>query len=47
MRDLKYLQTFVEAIIIHVPIDIKILPSHQGELCFWMLIRSIIRVIAG
>lgn len=39
-------QTFIEAILIHSPIHVEVLPGHQGELCLRMLIRTIIRVIA-
>lgn len=39
------LLTLVEAIIIHGPIHVQILSSHKRELCFRMLIWSIVRVI--
>lgn len=37
--------TFIEAIVIHVSIDVQILSSHKGEFCFRVLIWSIIWVI--
>lgn len=39
-------QTFVKAILIHCPVNIEVLPCHQGELCLRMLIRPIVRIIA-
>lgn len=39
--------TFVESIIIHVSIHIQIFSSHQGELCFGILIWSIVGIITA
>lgn len=39
--------TLVEAIVIHVSVDVEVLPGHQGELCFRVLIGSIIGVVAA
>lgn len=40
-----HLFTFIKPIVVHVPINVQILPHHKGELCFWMLIRSIVGII--
>ena len=40
-----FLLTFIKPIVVHVPVHVEVLSRHQGELCFRVLIRSIVRVI--
>lgn len=40
-------QTFIEAILIHVPVDVEVLPRREGQLGFGILIWPIKRVVTG
>lgn len=47
VKNIKTGQTFIKAIFVHRPINIEVLSGHQGELCFRMLIRPIIRIVTA
>lgn len=38
-------QTFVKTVLIHRPVNVEVLPGHQGELCLRMLVRPIVRIV--
>lgn len=40
-------QTFVEAVLVHVPIHVEVLPRREGQLGFRVLIGPIEGVVAG
>jgi hypothetical protein len=40
-------ETFIEPVLIHVPVDIEVSSCRERELGFWVLIGSIEGVVAG
>jgi hypothetical protein len=35
----------VETVVVHGAVHVQVLPSHQGELCLWVLVWPIVRVV--
>lgn len=38
-------QTFIKAVLIHCPVNVEVLPCHQGELGLRILIRPVMRIV--
>lgn len=40
-------RTFIEAVLVHVPVDIEVLPRREGQLGFWVLVRPVKGVVTS